>query len=51
MEAVPQVLVSSAVVLTVSATLLNPRHKRLARSLTVVGILLSITALVLFFTE
>ena len=49
-QAVPQVLVSSAVVLTVSATLLNPRHKQLARSLTIFGILLSISALVLFYT-
>jgi hypothetical protein len=49
-QAVPQVLVSSAVVLTVSATLLHPRHKQLARSLTVLGILLSISALVLVYT-
>ncbi len=50
-QAVPQVLVSSAMVLTVSATLLNPRHTQLARSLTIVGILLSISALVLFYTQ
>ncbi len=50
-QAVPQVLVSSAVVLTVSATLLNPRHTQLARSLTIFGILLSISALVLFYTQ
>ena len=47
----PQVLVSSAVVLTVSATLLDRRHKQLARSLTIFGILLSISALVLFYTQ
>ncbi len=50
-QAVPQVLVSSAMVLTVSATLLTPRHTQLARSLTIFGILLSISALVLFYTQ
>ncbi len=50
-QAVPQVLVSSGMVLTVSATLLDPRHKQLARSLTIFGILLSISALVLFYTQ
>ncbi len=50
-QAVPQVLVSSAVVLTVSATLLDRRHTQLARSLTIFGILLSISALVLFYTQ
>ncbi len=50
-QAVPQVLVSSGLVLTASATLLHPRHKQVARSLTVLGILLSISALVLFYTR
>ena len=49
-QAVSQVLVSSVVVLTVNATLLDARHTQLARYLTVIGILPSISALVLFYT-
>jgi hypothetical protein len=49
-QAVRQGLVSSGMVLTVSAVLLDPRHKRLSTRVAGIGILLSSIAIVLFFT-